>query len=177
VSVSSSFLGAPVDSGLVLPEWIDYNGHMNVAYYVLAFDLGVDALWRDFGITEEHVAANQSSTFAVETHVLYKQELKLDDPYVVTSQILAFDEKRIHQLQRMYHSQDGFLAATAEWMSLHVDLDKRRVAPWPVDILAGISRVAAAQPGWEVPAEQGNTMVIKNPIWTAAQILQETGQR
>lgn len=165
---SSSLLGTAVHTGSVLPEWIDYNGHMNVAYYVLAFDLGVDDLWRDFGITEEHVAANQSSTFAVESHVLYKQELKLDDPYVVTSQIIAFDDKRIHQFQRMYHADAGYLAATAEWLSLHVDLRKRRVSPWPENILAGISRVATAQPDWAVPEEQGSTISIRQPLWTTA---------
>ena len=159
-------LGATVHTGTVLPEWIDFNSHMNVAYYVLAFDLGVDALWRDFGITEEHIAANHSSTFAVEAHVLYRQELKLDDAYVVTSQILAFDEKRIHQFQRMYHAEDGYLAATAEWLSLHVDLLQRRVSPWPDNILAGISRVAKAQPDWGVPAELASKIAIRSPIWT-----------
>jgi acyl-CoA thioester hydrolase len=146
-------------------EWIDFNEHMNVAYYVLAFDLGVDSLWRDFGITEEHIADHQSSTFAVESHFLYRQELKLDDPYVVTSQIIAFDEKRIHQFQRMYHADDGYLAATAEWLSLHVDLRTRRVSPWPRNILDGISRAARAQPGWSLPEELGSTMAVRHPIW------------
>ena len=152
-------------SGSVLPEWIDYNGHMNVAYYVLAFDWGVDALWADFGITEQHVEQNQSSTFAVETHVLYKRELKLDDPYVITSQILAFDEKRIHQFQRMYHAEDGFLAATAEWLSLHIDLNARRVAPWPDSILEGIRGVAKAQPKLPAPEDRGSTIAIRKPLW------------
>ena len=154
-------------SGKVLPEWIDYNGHMNVAYYVLAFDLGIDALWIDFGITEEHVQTNQSSTFAVEAHVLYRQELKLDDPYVITSQILAYDEKRIHQFQRMYHEREGYLAATAEWMSLHVDLGERRVAPWPPQILESINEVAVGQPDWGLPAEKGSQMAVRNPVWKA----------
>lgn len=162
-----SFAGSVVHSGNVLPEWIDYNGHMNVAYYVLIFDLGIDALWRDFGITEDHVKDTHSSTFAVESHVLYKRELKLDDPYVITSQVLAFDEKRIHQFQRMYHANDGYLAATAEWLSLHVDLRSRRVAPWPTHILEGISRVARAQPNLPRPEDQGSTMNVPNPIWQA----------
>jgi len=162
---ANSYIGSPVHSGKVLPEWIDYNGHMNVAYYVLAFDLGIDALWVDFGITEEHVQANQSSTFAVEAHVLYKQELKLDDPYVITSQILAYDEKRIHQFQRMYHEREGYVAATAEWMSLHVDLGERRVAPWPAKILESINEVAVGQPDWGLPKEKGSQMAVRNPVW------------
>ena len=166
MNTPSPFIGDTVSTGKVLPEWIDFNGHMNVAYYVLAFDLGVDALWVDFGITAEHVQQNQSSTFAVETHVLYKQELKVDDPYVVTSQILAYDEKRIHQYQRMYHAESGFLAATAEWLTLHVDLKKRRVAPWPENILAGIGRVAASQGDWQYPDDAGSTMSVRTPIWS-----------
>jgi acyl-CoA thioester hydrolase len=166
VNTASTIVGDTVSTGKVLPEWIDFNGHMNVAYYVLAFDLGVDALWLDFGITAEHVQQNHSSTFAVETHVLYMQELKLDDPFVVTAQILAFDNKRVHQFQRMYHAESGFLAATAEWMTLHVDLKKRRVAPWPTKILDGIARVADLQGDWQYPDEAGSTMNIRTPIWS-----------
>ena len=165
MSAAHDLQGTVVHSGTVLPEWIDYNGHMNVAYYVLAFDWGVDALWADFGITEEHVEEQQSSTFAVESHVLYKQELKLDDPYVITSQILAFDEKRIHQFQRMYHAETGFLAATAEWLSLHVDLGVRRVAPWPANILNGIRKIAVAQPEHAAPEDRGSTIAIRKPLW------------
>jgi acyl-CoA thioester hydrolase len=166
VNTPRPFVGDTVSTGRVLPEWIDFNGHMNVAYYVLAFDLGVDSLWVDFGITAEHVQENHSSTFAVETHVLYKQELKLDDPYVVTAQILAFDEKRIHQFQRMYHAESGFLAATAEWMTLHVDMKKRKVAPWPADILSAIARVAKSQGDWPYPDEVGSSMQVPAPLWS-----------
>lgn len=161
------FVGSVVHRGNVLPEWIDYNGHMNVAYYVLAFDLGIDALWRDFGITEEHIREAQSTTFAAESHVLYKRELKLDEPYVITSHILAFDEKRIHQFQRMYHADDGFLAATAEWLSLHVDLRIRRVAPWPKHILNAISDVAKTHADFPLPEDRGSAMIVRKPIWRA----------
>jgi len=166
MSALNEVIGVEVSAGKVLPEWIDFNGHMNVAYYVLMFDLGVDALWLDFGITEEHIGANQSSTFAVESHVLYRRELKLDDPYIITSQILAFDEKRIHQFQRMYHANDGFLAASVEWMHLHVDLTSRRVAPWPARILDGIRSVAAAQANWPYPDDVGRTIKIDKPLFS-----------
>jgi acyl-CoA thioester hydrolase len=161
-------LGVEVSSGRVLPEWIDVNNHMNVAYYVLAFDQGVDALWDRFGITDEHIRAMNSSTFAVESHVVYRRELRLDDPYVVTAQILAFDEKRIHQFQRLYHGEDHFLAATAEWMNLHVDLNTRRVAPWPAEILADITAVAESQGEWSWPHDAGRRMHVRSPIFSVA---------
>jgi acyl-CoA thioester hydrolase len=160
-------LGIEVGRGNVLPEWIDVNGHMNVAYYVLAFDYGVDALWARFGITDEHIRRTDSSTFAVESHVLYRRELKESDPYLVTAQILAFDEKRIHQFQRMYHAEAGFLAATAEWMNLHVDLATRRVAPWPDAIFDGIRSVVAEQGDWPYPADAGRRMRIASPVFSA----------
>ena len=93
---SDEILGEWVADGVVKPEWIDANDHMNVAYYVSAFDLGVDALWEDFGITSEYIETSYGSTFAVESHITYQQELVEGDPYFVTSQVLAYDDKRIH---------------------------------------------------------------------------------
>ena len=109
----TELIGVPVSSGRVLPEWIDVNKHMNVAYYVLAFDQGVDSLWDSFGITNEHIEEMNTSTFAVEAHIVYRRELALDEPFIVTAQILAFDEKRIHQFQRLYHA-DGSNPAAME---------------------------------------------------------------
>ena len=158
--------GVRIADGIVKPEWIDANGHMNVAYYVLAFDLGVDKLWEDFGITTEYIESGAGSTFAVESHVIYRQELMVNDPYFVTAQLLAYDEKRIHQFQRMYHAEKRFLAATAEWMNLHVDLEKRRVSPWPDSILAKLRKFSREQPDRTYPDEAGKQMRIARPIYS-----------
>ena len=152
--------------GTVKPEWIDINGHMNVAYYVLAFDLAVDALWSRIGITEESIATTGGSTFAVESHVSYKRELKEGDPYRVTTEIVAYDDKRAHQFQRMYHAEDNFLAATAEWMNLYVDLRTRKVAPWPEPVLQEFAKLADAQGDAAGPREVGKQMHISNPIYS-----------
>ena len=137
--------GIAIASGKVLPEWIDINGHMNVAYYILAFDLAVDTLWERLGITDEYVETTRCSTFAVDCHVTYQAELKEAEPFVVTSQILAYDEKRIHQFQRMYQAEEEYLAATAEWMNLHVDLINRRVKPFPESVLAALQEYTEEQ--------------------------------
>ena len=97
--------GIEVVQGTVLPEWIDVNEHMNVAYYVLAFDEAVDSLWEVLGITENHINVSNSSTFAVESHITWQRELAINEPYIITSQLLAYDNKRIHQLMRMYHAE------------------------------------------------------------------------
>lgn len=157
--------GARVAEGVVKPEWIDANDHVNVAYYVLAFDLGVDVLWHDLGITRDYIERTNGSTFAVECHITYQRELVLDDPYFVTAQILAYDDKRIHQFQRIYHADQKFLAATGEWMNLHVDLEKRRVTPFPESILANLARFAQEQPDQAYPEEAGQRMRIRKPIY------------
>lgn len=159
-------LGTNVGTGHVLPEWIDVNGHMNVAYYVLAFDHGVDALWDRLGITGEYIETTRGSTFAVECHVTYQSELKEAEPYVVTSQLLAYDQKRIHQLQRMYHGETSELAATAEWMNLHVDLRTRRVSAWPQDVLEELCKLAAGQGDATMPPEAGKQMLVSSPIYS-----------
>jgi acyl-CoA thioester hydrolase len=159
-------VGSVVYEGHVLPEWIDVNDHMNVAYYILAFDHGVDRLWHQFGLTDEYMKTTRGSTFAVESHVIYQRELLKGDPYVVTSQILGFDEKRIHQFMRLYHAENQSLAATAEWMNLHVNLDTRRVCPWPTDILARIGDFSKGQTDRAWPEQAGKQMSIRKPLYS-----------
>lgn len=158
--------GVSIATGTVLPEWIDINDHMNVAFYVLAFDLGVDALWERVGITSEYIETTKCSTFGVECHITYQMELKLDDPYLVTTQILAYDEKRIHQFQRMFHADGEYLAATAEWLNLHIDLTSRRVTPFPEAILSGLRDFVRMQGDLPAPSEAGKSMHINEPIYT-----------
>ena len=158
--------GIEVARGRVLPEWIDLNDHMNVAYYLLAFDQAVDALWADFGLTEDYIRSQKSSTIAVESHVTWQREIMEGEPYVITAQILAFDEKRIQQFQRMYHAEEGFLAATCEWMNLHFDTGIRRVAPWPDEIRARIAEFTDNQGEQPWPEQAGQRMQVKHPIFS-----------
>ena len=161
--------GISIASGKVLPEWIDINGHMNVAYYLLAFDHGVDSLWAQFGITQEYIERTACSTFAAECHVTYQSELKEAEPFIITSQILAYDEKRIHQFQRMYHAEENYLAATAEWMNLHVDLSNRRVRPWPDSVLTALQEFTDDQGVLPMPDEAGKKMKVRNPIFVGTE--------
>jgi acyl-CoA thioester hydrolase len=160
--------GMLVAEGHVKPEWIDINGHMNVAYYLLCFDQGVDALWSKVGLSEEYVQARRLSTFAVEAHVTYQQELHEGDAYRVTAQLLAIDNKRVHQFHRLYQAETGILAATAEWLNLHVNLDTRRVCLWPDDILAAFTAAAESQGNAAIPAEVGKQIRINTPTFALA---------
>ena len=94
--------GAPIDSHreTVRPEWIDYNGHMNVAYYVLAFDHATDVLFDALGLGESYREATDHSTFSLQIQVTYLRELQLDAPLRVTTQLVDHDAKRLHTSTR-----------------------------------------------------------------------------
>ncbi|MDH3413494.1 MAG: thioesterase family protein, partial [Gammaproteobacteria bacterium] len=102
--------------GTIKGDWIDYNGHMNVAYYVLVFDHATDALLDYLGMDEGYRANTGFTTYVLETHVTYDRELKEDDPVRVETQLLDFDAKRLHYFSRMFHAQEDYLAATTEIM-------------------------------------------------------------
>ena len=145
----------------VRPEWIDYNGHMNVAYYVLILDHAVDALWDHVGLGREYIKRGNGSTFAVEAHVTYVRELMEGAPVRTTSRLIGFDEKRIHHYHELWHADDGFLAATAEFLSLHVDMATRRVAPMPQTVQDRFATILAAHEKLPRPDKLGH--VIKVP--------------
>ncbi len=144
--------------GEVRSEWIDYNGHMNVAYYVLAFDWATDAFFAHIGVDEDYVRGRAMSLFALEAHITYQRELQAGDPLRVTTQLLDFDAKRLHYLHRMYHGAEGWLAATGEWLSIHVDMRTRRSAPMPDDIAARLAALSEAHAALPRPPEIGRVI-------------------
>lgn len=144
--------------GAVRPEWIDYNGHMNVAYYVLAFDWATDAFFAFIGADESYVKQRGMSLFALEAHVTYQRELRAGDPLRVTTQLLGFDNKRLHYFHQMHHGTEGWLAATGEWLSLHVDLEARRAAPFPDDIATRLTALREAHAALAPPPEVGRVI-------------------
>ena len=126
------------------PQWIDYNGHLNMAYYNVMFDRAVDQFWLTLGLGPAYMRERHGSTFAAECHVRYLREIHLDDPVQVSVWLLAADNKRLHMFEELRHATEGWISATAETMSLHVDMNSRKVAPFPPDICARIEAVAKA---------------------------------
>jgi len=88
-----------------------------------------------------------AATFTGEVHVVYKRELKLDDPVRVRLQLVGYDEKRLHIFEELCHAREGWVSATCELISLHVDLDTRKVAPFPADIAGNLAEMASSH-GW-----------------------------
>ncbi|MEQ1888941.1 MAG: thioesterase family protein [Alphaproteobacteria bacterium] len=145
----------------VLPEWIDYNGHMNVAFYVLAFDKALDGVFDLLDIGAGYVARTGDSAFVLQNHVAYLNELKLDDPIRVTFQLLDWDAKKVHYFMRMYHATEGFLAATAEQVMMHVSLETRRSSPFPADAQAKWATMQEAHGNLPHPESAGASIGIR----------------
>jgi acyl-CoA thioester hydrolase len=145
----------------VRPEWIDYNGHMNVAYYVLAFDHATDALLDYLDLGAAYRQRANKSVFVLETHVTYDREVHAGDPLRFTTQILGYDAKRLHVFHHMYHATAGFLVATTELIMLHVDLVERRSTSMPDATLAKIAALARVHAALPKPPQAGRVIGIK----------------
>ncbi len=142
----------------VLPEWIDENGHMNLAFYVTVFDGATDLLWEAIGLGRGYRQATGNGTFAAEIHILYRAELLLGDTALVSTQILGADPKRLHLGHEMRRGAD--LIAQQEIMLLNVSLATRRVTPFPLDTAAQVLAAAAAHAALPRPSWVGRRIVM-----------------
>src|SRR5450755_1213503 len=135
------------------PQWIDYNGHLNMAYYNVMFDRAIDELWLKIGIGPGYMKERNGSTFTAECHVRYLREIHLGDPVQVSILLVGADEKRLHTFEELRHATEGWLSATSENMTIHIDMAARKTAPFPSDIRARIEAVANAHS--TVPRPEG----------------------
>ncbi|MFL6820501.1 MAG: thioesterase family protein [Bradyrhizobium sp.] len=135
------------------PQWIDYNGHLNMAYYNVMFDRAIDELWLKLGIGPGYMKERHGSTFTAECHVRYLREIHLGDPVQVSVLLVGADEKRLHTFEEMRHASEGWLSATSENMTIHIDMTARKTAPFPMDIRRRIKTLANAHAG--IPRPEG----------------------
>jgi acyl-CoA thioester hydrolase len=131
---------------VVRPDWVDNNGHMNMGFYLVVFDMATDQLWPGLGLGAPFRAQGRG-TFAAETWVNYVQELREGMPLACTSEVLAHDAKRLLAVHRMYHATEGWLAAENEVLYLCIDLGVRRVTTWPEEVQARFAAAGTGRPG------------------------------
>ena len=120
---------------IVQPEWIDFNGHLNMAYYSVLMD-------------------------NAEFHICYLRELHEGASTYCTFQLLDFDEKRFHSFTQLWH-EDGWLAATGEALTLHIDQSGPRVAPMPADLMARLEAMKTAHASLPYPEQAGRKIGLK----------------
>ena len=142
------------------PPWIDYNGHLNMAYYNVMFDRAIDELWLRLGIGPDYMKARGGSTFTAECHVRYLREIHLGDPVQVSILLVGADEKRLHTFEELRHATEGWLSATSENMTIHIDMAARKTAPFPPDIRARIEALSTAHSSLPRPEGLGRKIAM-----------------
>ena len=131
-------------SSVVKEEWVDLNGHMNMAHYVSAFDDGSCPLFDYLGLGWGYTARGQGSIFVGSSSIDYKNELFRGDSLRMETVLLDFDERRVHVFQKMYHERKGYLAAEAEFLFLHVSLETRKITDIPLCSMSKLAEVSQA---------------------------------
>jgi acyl-CoA thioester hydrolase len=139
----------------VEPHWIDYNGHLNMAYYNVLFDRAVDETYELIGVGTDYVARRRQSIFTAEVHVRYLRELHAGDPVRVTFQLLDYDAKRLHYFEQLFHAEEGFVSATSENLSLHVDMTSKKTAAFPREVADRLADMKASHALLPVPEAAG----------------------
>jgi carnitine 3-dehydrogenase len=150
-------IAAPLKSwkGTVDPAWLDYNGHMTEAAYLTAFGEAADHVFRLIG-DDDGYRGSGKSFYTVETHMNFFRELEAGQAFTVESQLIGFDDKRMHLFHRMFRRRE--LVATAEQMLVHVDSAAAKASPMPPELSAALTALAEAHRGLDKPAELGRTM-------------------
>jgi acyl-CoA thioester hydrolase len=154
--------GPIIMNGAVQPDWVDYNGHMNYAFYVVAFDRATDVLFEHLGLGAGYREECGHTIYVVETHVTYIQEMKEGEMFAVESVIADADDKRLHLYQRLLHSELG-VCATSEVLCLNID--QKGHTPRAVEFgevhRAAIQKLMAGQAS--CPREISRSILIRKP--------------
>jgi acyl-CoA thioester hydrolase len=154
---------APFVSSVMRVEstWIDYNGHLNMAYYNVLFDRAVDEAYELLGIGADYVQQRRHSVYTAEVHLRYLRELHADDTVRVTFQLLGYDKKRLHYFEQLVHATEGFLSATSENLSIHVDMESKKSAALPQRVLDRLEKMAASHAKLPRPEAAGRSVGMK----------------
>ncbi len=141
-------------------QWIDYNGHFNMAYYGVLFDRAADQMFLLMGLGPDYVKTTSNSFFTLETHTSYLSEVAPTDVVAIESQIIDHDHKRVHYVQQMKHAGEGRVACVLEVIVSHVDLSTHKTSAFPAVVQVRVDAMAAAHKGLVVPAQVGRKIGI-----------------
>ena len=128
---------------VVQPGWVDYNNHLNDGYYTVIFSDATTALMAHIGLGPEERAATNHTLFTLEMHTNYLLEVKGGIEVRIDTQILGFDNKRLHIFHTMHRGDEAEIVATNEQMLLSIDMSGPKAAPWMPDVQAKIAAIYA----------------------------------
>ncbi|QHE50749.1 thioesterase family protein [Pontibacillus sp. HMF3514] len=144
----------------VLPEWVDYNGHMNDAEYARAFSWAGEAFLDYIGLGESGRAEHSYTIFTLETHICYLKEAHEGETLTIKSQLLDTDEKRLHQFLTMVNAQ-GDIVSTMELMLMGMDQKEGRPAPFPEKVAKKVEEIFVVDSKKDRPKQAGRQIGIR----------------
>ena len=151
-----------VYSTAIKPEWLDYNEHLNVASYVLVFDMAAEAMLRGLGLGRGVARSTGISAMMLESHITYEQEILAGHEVDIRVQLLDHDHKRMHLYFEMRVTGDSdYRAAAQESMAICVDLQVRKSVPFPAAVKAQIEAMSRRQSHLPAPANIGRKIEIR----------------
>ncbi|MGB3434286.1 thioesterase family protein [Achromobacter sp.] len=145
------------------PAWIDEYGHMNAAHYVGIFDRVGFQLLREVGVGLDYTEATRCGIYTMNVHVAYLREVLAGDPLALRIRLLEADDKRLLCLMELMQTRDGYVAATMEQLSLHVDLETRRAKPFPPELAQRLARTVAEHAAQPLPPGYRRLLPLKPP--------------
>jgi acyl-CoA thioester hydrolase len=133
----------------VREEWVDYNGHLRDAFYMLIYSYATDALLDAIGLDAAQRDARGRSMYTLEAHLNYLREIKEGARVRVDVRVLEHDAKRVRVYLEMYADERGEPVSASEQLLLHVDRSGPRAAAFDADVLARVAALRAADAGFE----------------------------
>lgn len=149
------------DTLVVKPEWLDDNGHMNVAYYMSAFDDGGEVFFRDCGIGWDYTREGVGSIFIASCNLDFRRELFDGDQLRVTTQLVDWAPRLVHTYQALYHRDQGYLAASAEMLFVHVSFADRKSVNMPESSQSRLTEIATPHSKLPTPENLGRKIGIR----------------
>ena len=146
----------------VLPEWIDYNGHMNVAYYTLAFDDALDDFLDKIGIREGYVTEFQNGPYALQANYHYLDELLVDEEFRVRIYLVDTTEKCFHSAMEIFNENTGLVSAVCEQITMNVNLELRKSNKYPDWVREKFDLMIKSQKDKKLPSQIGKPLGLKS---------------
>ena len=147
----------------VLPEWVDYNGHLRDGFYLVLFSYGVDGFMDQIGLDAAGRKALGHSLFTLEAHLNFLHEVKLGTSVEVRTQVLGVDGKRVHLGLGLYEEGQDKLLSFCEQMQLNVDMAGPTATPFAPSVAALLQPIALAHAGIEKPKFAGRVIALPQP--------------
>ena len=144
----------------VQPDWIDYNGHLLDAYYMLIFSNNTTTFMDHIGLGEKERTEKGHSLFTLEIHLNYLHEILVGRETWVDIQILGHDAKRIHAFYTLYAEDSPEPRATSEQMLMNIDMNLRKSAPFLPEVRARLDAIAREQAHLPRPANAGRVIAL-----------------